>query len=275
MTIYANSSLENVGDPGYAFIDGLVYIHPNLIYGPHTLSVDNDDGTGFLALDYVEVISITGGIAVDRTSAASATLSAGLPTDLTNSKHKVPVGAIVGPVVGVGVPFLLFLVAFILVRRRHRPESLDAQHIQILPFDPASASSPPPLPPQGQGRISEKSRVTHEPSSLTTLPSVLPTTSPSTLDLYPDGGALHLNEKRDYVARTEPPSTDETPDQTRVRELQDELARARARGVSSMAQLQAMCRQLMQMVEQPRVGNDDLLPPPEYDALSETCPAGE
>ena len=266
VTIYANSSLRNVRNFGYIFTDGLLYFRANLSNGPHTLWVDNDEGAGFLGLDYVEVISVTGGIAVDRTPAASTTLSAGLPTVLTNSKHKVPIGAIVGLVVGVGVSFLLFLVAFILVRRRRRPESLDAQRNQIFPFDPANASSPPP---QGQGRISEKGR-------MTTLSSVLPTatTSSSTLDLYPDGSALHLNEKRDDVARTKPPSTDETPDQTRVRELQDELARARARGVSSMAELQAMCRQLMQMVEQPRVANDDLQPPPEYDALSETRSAG-
>ena len=244
--------------------------------------MDNDEGAGFLGLDHVEVISVTGGTAVDRRPAASAT---GLPTVSTNSKNKVSIGVIVGPVVGVGIPFLLFLlVAFILIRRRRRPNSMDAEHNQILPFDPTSASSPPPPPvPPGQGRISEKSRMTHEPgsNSLATFSSVPPTTtatSSSTPDLYPARGALYPNEKRDYAASTEPPSTGETPDQTRVRELQDELDRARASGVSSMAELQAMRRdlqQLMQMVERPRVANDDLLPPPEYDARSDTRPAGE
>ena len=284
VTIYANSSLENVGDPGYISVDSLLYFRANLSNEPHILRVDNDDGAGFLGLDHVEVISVTGGTAMNRRPASSATASAGLPTASTNSKQKASVGVIVGPVVGVGIPFLLFLlVAFILIRRRRRPKSLDAEHSQILPFDSAIASSPPPPPPPppGLGRISEKTRTTREPASIATFSSVPPTTtatSSSTPDLYPATGALYLNEKRDYAARTEPrPSTDETPDQIRVRELQDELARARAGGVSSMAELQAMRRdlqQLMQMVERPRVPNDDLQPPPEYDARTETRPAG-
>jgi hypothetical protein len=61
VTIYANSSLANTGDPGYIYTDGLIYFQANLSSGPHHLTVDNDQGVGFLGLDYIEVISIAGG----------------------------------------------------------------------------------------------------------------------------------------------------------------------------------------------------------------------
>jgi hypothetical protein len=260
---YANSSLANTGNPGYIFTDGLIYFHANLSSDLHILNVDNDQGAGWIGLDYVQVISITGGTPFNRTTPP--------PTVPSTTKHNVPIGAIVGPIVGIGIPLLIFLtlLAIILRRRRRRSDPLHGNNDPITPFDPATPSL----------IHSEKTRTTNPisgfpvPPPLSSFPTTTTTTTSSNPDLYPapDRGR-YLNEKRSHVANVPSTSGTETPDQIRVRELQTELALARASGEVNTTELQAMRRdlqQLMQMVGRPGM-EDDLIPPPEYAAPPRT-----
>jgi hypothetical protein len=115
VTIYANSSLANTGNPGYIFTHGLIYSRANLSNNPHILTVDNDQGAGFISLDYIEVITITGGSPFNRSTTPPPTVS-------STAKRNDNAGKIVGPVVGRGILLLIFLTLFAtILRRRRRP----------------------------------------------------------------------------------------------------------------------------------------------------------
>ena len=60
-TYYANSSLANSPNAPYAYTSGLMLFNADLNDGPHSLVLDNRGGIGWIGLDYIEVVSITGG----------------------------------------------------------------------------------------------------------------------------------------------------------------------------------------------------------------------
>jgi hypothetical protein len=56
----SNSSLANSTN-GFIFTSGTAFVQANLSSTSHVLTVDNDKGAGIMGLDYVEVISVSGG----------------------------------------------------------------------------------------------------------------------------------------------------------------------------------------------------------------------
>jgi len=61
VTLNASSSLPAEVSSGRVYVAGLTFFQTNLANSSHTLTVDNDLGVGQIGLDYVEVVSVTGG----------------------------------------------------------------------------------------------------------------------------------------------------------------------------------------------------------------------
>jgi hypothetical protein len=59
--VYASSSTLQGGTPGRVYSNGLLHVQTDLNMSQHTLTFNNDDGAGQIGLDYLEIISITGG----------------------------------------------------------------------------------------------------------------------------------------------------------------------------------------------------------------------
>jgi hypothetical protein len=59
---YSGSTFPPDVSPGRIYIAGLTYFQANLNGSSHILTVDNDNGAGQIGLDYIEIISITGGV---------------------------------------------------------------------------------------------------------------------------------------------------------------------------------------------------------------------
>jgi hypothetical protein len=60
ITLFANSSLPD-SQTGLMYSGGLHYFQADLTDDLHTLVVDNNNGLGYLGIDYMEVITVTGG----------------------------------------------------------------------------------------------------------------------------------------------------------------------------------------------------------------------
>ena len=60
VNLASNSTLPDTV-PNRIYPNGLLFFQGNLSDTSHTLTVDNDDGSGFLGSDYIEIVSITGG----------------------------------------------------------------------------------------------------------------------------------------------------------------------------------------------------------------------
>ena len=62
VTLFSGSALPR--DPAAArfYVQGLIFFRANLSNSTHVLTVDNKDGAGQMGLDYLEVMSVTGGI---------------------------------------------------------------------------------------------------------------------------------------------------------------------------------------------------------------------
>jgi hypothetical protein len=58
---YASSSTLPNTTPGRIYSSGLLHAQTDLTMSQHTLTFDNDDGAGMIGLDYLEIISVTGG----------------------------------------------------------------------------------------------------------------------------------------------------------------------------------------------------------------------
>jgi hypothetical protein len=56
----SNSTLPNT-TTGRIYTQGLLFVQANLSNTSHFLTLDNDDGNGFFGLDYLEIVSVTGG----------------------------------------------------------------------------------------------------------------------------------------------------------------------------------------------------------------------
>jgi hypothetical protein len=60
-TIYASSSTLPRTTHGRVYSNGLLYAQTDLAMSQHMLTFDNNDGAGQIGLDYLEIISVTGG----------------------------------------------------------------------------------------------------------------------------------------------------------------------------------------------------------------------
>jgi hypothetical protein len=58
---YANSSLANRPSGLYIDTDGLMFFQVDFSSGTHVLKIDNNGGVGWIGLDYIEVVTVTGG----------------------------------------------------------------------------------------------------------------------------------------------------------------------------------------------------------------------
>jgi hypothetical protein len=200
--IYANNSLANTGNPGYIYTSGLIYSQANLSNDLHILSVDNDQGAGFLGLDYVEVISITGGTPFNGMTIPPPTISS------TAKYNNVPIGKIVGPIVGIGIPLLIFLILFFVSCLRRRSDPFHRKNNDpMTPFVPAVTTTP---------LTSNKIRTTVTMNPVASLSNHGTRASWSSLltsrssDLYTTlGRGRYVNEKCPHVANV--PLTPETP----------------------------------------------------------------
>jgi hypothetical protein len=56
----SSSTLASV-QTGSVYTHGLLYAQTNLSESSHVLTFDNDGGNGQIGLDYIEIISVTGG----------------------------------------------------------------------------------------------------------------------------------------------------------------------------------------------------------------------
>jgi hypothetical protein len=63
VTLYSASALPNTTSAGLSriYTSGLTFFQANLTDLPHILTVDNNNGAGQIGLDYIEIISVTGG----------------------------------------------------------------------------------------------------------------------------------------------------------------------------------------------------------------------
>jgi hypothetical protein len=60
--LYSSSSTLPSTPQGLVYTNGLLHAQTDLdVSQRHTLKFDNDDGAGQIGLDYVEIISVTGG----------------------------------------------------------------------------------------------------------------------------------------------------------------------------------------------------------------------
>lgn len=55
-----NSSLPS-DSAGRLFSDNLLFLRSNPLSSPNTLAIDNHTGVGQIGLDYIEIVTVTGG----------------------------------------------------------------------------------------------------------------------------------------------------------------------------------------------------------------------
>ena len=192
----------------------------------------------------------------------------------TSSKHKVSSGLVVGLVVGIGLPLLLFL-AFLLyklrtAKKRSVPSGIEDQ---LTPFEPPQAVTRFPNEKMGVlSPISHSSRPSVSTSdaflsATTPLPSTLnPTVIVTGSGPGSGSGSSDISSVTRYQGKPEHAESSSN-DRGRVQELQEELERARRNGSNpgSMEEIQAMRRDLQQLMH--IVGRSDIdsgVPPPEY-----------
>jgi len=142
-TLFAsNSTLPNT-TTGRTYTAGLLFFQANLSSKPHSLVLDNDNGGGYLGLDYIEIINVTGGSpflassnssVISTTSLTSTQISSSSPIPALSPQsathHPVPFSLIVGPILGATAIFII-LIGILLYRMRFSRKRKD---LEVNPF---------------------------------------------------------------------------------------------------------------------------------------------
>jgi hypothetical protein len=147
ITLFGDSALSNNTSLDMMYTDGLLFFQANTEGSPHNLVMDNADGAGVFALDYVEIVTISGGspwvyfryqpllFKLTRSFILNVRISGSNSSPPPTSSHvhqQLSSGVIVGPLLG-GVALLLVVFASIIYikRRREAARRRDFEHTTI------------------------------------------------------------------------------------------------------------------------------------------------